>query len=276
MSARGKKTFADAWTQVAFSTNYKPPLCPDDGLSRNCDILSIRHTGTKRAVGVFAQSDLPSGYIIISEPPALSCVHWKQGKRTVSEEWLKLSHKQRETMRMWFRKLQKVAHGGNDSFKSDDKKRLEKFISNYGFSDPQRDRAHIYTLGSHINHACRTCANAQYWVDSTLPNRITVRTVKSVKAGDEIFICYNKRVSYRCPLCPRMQTFSGILRTFINVVTVGRKAAPGKGQDKMVMMKVKPPKSLAYSDSEQTMSTSHLSSDPSSQFKSPRTILLST
>lgn len=264
ISACGKKTFADAWTQVAFSTNYRPTLRPEDGLSKNCDILSIRHTGTKRAVGVFAQSDLPSGYIIISEPPALSCVHWKQGKRTVSEEWLKLSHKQRETLRMWFRKLQKVAHGGNDSFKSDDKKRLEKFISNYAFSDPQRDRAHIYALGSHINHACRTCANAQYWIDSTQPNRITVRTVKSVKAGDEIFICYNKRVSYRCPLCPRMQTFfSSSLKTFIKVVTVGRKA-PGKGEEKMAMLKAKPPKSLASSYSKQTTSTSHLSSDLSS------------
>lgn len=211
-AAKGKKVFKDACTQVNLdpvvlhSEKAPPPL-------KNHDILYVSETHTDRKLGVFAGFDLPKGYKIIAENPALSCIQWRKGKKTVSDEWLKMSHRQRENLQVWFRKLRKVPHGGNDTFKDSDKQKLERFISNYAFWDPQRERAHTYKLASLINHACRSCANAQYWVESAQPNEISIRLVKDVKSTDEIFICYNKRVPYSCPLCPRRKTPMSRLKT---------------------------------------------------------------
>ncbi|OAA77986.1 SET domain protein [Akanthomyces lecanii RCEF 1005] len=60
------------------------------------------------------------------------------------------------------------------------------------FRTLKRDRAHIYELTCYINHACSSCANAEFWVDSDWPNSITVKLVRDVNKGDEIFICYHK------------------------------------------------------------------------------------
>lgn len=112
--------------------------------------------------------------------------------------------------------LRKVPDGGDDAFKERDKKRLESFISDYAFSDPQRDRAHIYELTCYINHACGSCANAEFWVDSGWPNSITVKLVQDVKMDDEIFICYHKpNLCFGCALCRQGQTLKGRLGKFL-------------------------------------------------------------
>ncbi|KAM3464723.1 hypothetical protein NHJ6243_002287 [Beauveria neobassiana] len=133
-------------------------------------------------------------------------------------------------MRTWFRKLRNVAHGGNDTFRDRDKKRLEDFVTDYAFWDPQRDQAHIYRLSSHINHACQMCANAGFWVDSAYPHRIVVTLVRGVRHGDEIFICYGKtNTPYGCALCQRGQRLDRRIWAFVkDLCTRQHKAIPNR------------------------------------------------
>lgn len=209
MWSAGKRASKNAWTQVYIRPQRAKPL------GHNFEIVYVHQTHTDRKLGVFVWGDVPKGHKIICERPVFSCYHWVKGRRTAVPEWLELTHAQREDLRVWFRKLRKVPHGSNDIFEKKDKERLEKFISDYAFSDPQRERAHIYKLTCYINHACRSCANAEIWVDSAAPHTITVRLVKDLKNGDEIFICYNKLTPYGCALCQHGQTLRGRLRAFI-------------------------------------------------------------
>lgn len=168
---------------------------------RNWDIVEIQAAGSC-GNGVFAKVDLEKGHKIIVERPILSCIHWmlRKGLRTVSKDWMKLSLEDQQQMTSYFTRLRDVPIGGKPLLPQH-KKVLEKFIEEYGFWDPQRARAHVYLLVSHINHACISCANAEQWTDSSYPHRITVKLVKPVKAGKEIFINYNRRTPFGCALC---------------------------------------------------------------------------
>lgn len=160
---------------------------------------------------MFAYRDWPNGHKIIMETPALSCIHWRQryGTRNVAQEWELLKIGQKEELRKCFRKLRKVATGGNDHLTKFDRKRLESFIDEYAFRPPQGDKAYIYNLASHINHACRSCANAEHWTDFKSPNAIHVTLVRPVQSGEEIFIYYNKAdLELTCPLCPETSLLS--------------------------------------------------------------------
>ncbi|KAJ6780576.1 hypothetical protein PWT90_04059 [Aphanocladium album] len=222
----GKKAFVDAWAQAdIYPSESKAKAKPTVRSDQNFGALYIHETRTNRKLGVFAGFPLPKGHRIICERPSFSCVHWRKGKRTAAKEWLNLSHKQREEMRVWFRKLRNVAHGGNDTFTDSDKKTLEAFVTNYAFWDPQREQAHVYRLTSHINHACRRCANAELWVESEQPNNINVKLVRDVAKDDEIFICYNKKLSFGCALCSEGQTLRERIRAFINEFGAPRTAA---------------------------------------------------
>ncbi|KAJ3496279.1 hypothetical protein NLG97_g2773 [Lecanicillium saksenae] len=213
----GKKAFVNAWTQAdIFLSEVRAKAKPTTRPDRNFGVLYIHETETKRKLGVFAGFSLPKGHRIICERPAFSCIQWK-GKKTAKEEWLKLSLQQRLEMRVWFRKLRTLALGGTDTFTKSDKKQLEAFVSDYAFWDPQRAKAHIYRLTSHINHACRSCANAELWVDSEDPNKINVKLVRDVEKDGEIFIFYNKKkLPFGCALCPEGRTLCGRIRAFID------------------------------------------------------------
>ena len=223
-TARGKRPSVDGWTFASYKpgTNRFRGSSPANRSSfhapRNYDALYICDTGTRRKLGVFASRDWPRGYKVIAETPALSCTYWRQryGKRNIDEEWemLKLSHK--EDLRKCFRKLRKVAMGNNDQLTMYDQKRLESFIEEYAFRPPQSDRAHIYKLASHINHACMSCANAEHWTESNSPNTIHVKLVRPVKSGEEIFIYYNRSdLKFTCPLCPP-NTLLSRLKAFVS------------------------------------------------------------
>lgn len=224
--SQGKKAFVNGWSQADIS----PPLsCATSEITitsvkplQNYDVLYVKETQTVRKLGVFSGLNLPKGYKIIYEAPAVSCVQWNKGRKSISSVWLKMSQVERDSLRSCFRKLRKVSDGRKGSLSDSDKRRLDRFISDYAFRDPQRERAHIYKLASHINHACRSCANAEHWVDSARPNEIAIKLVRSVKHGDEIFICYHKTVPYGCPLCPRKPTVSSKLRALIKSVPVDK------------------------------------------------------
>ncbi|KOS19327.1 hypothetical protein ESCO_000891 [Escovopsis weberi] len=168
---------------------------------RNWDALEIQAAGVC-GNGVFAKFDFERGHKIIVERPILSCIHWmlRNGLRTVSQDWMTLPLENQQQMTSYFSRLKDVPIGGK-TLLPQHKKVLEKFIEEYGFWDPQRARAHIYLLVSHINHACISCANAEQWTDSSYPHRITVKLVKPVKAGQEIFINYNRKTPFGCALC---------------------------------------------------------------------------
>ncbi|OAQ98062.1 hypothetical protein LLEC1_03009 [Akanthomyces lecanii] len=209
-----------AWTPgEAHSRGAMQGAARNAELQRNLEVLKIHETNTNRKLGVVARRSLPKGYRIIYEPATFSCYQWGSGKRTAVEEWSELSSEHRRHMRLLHTVLRKVPDGGKDAFKERDKRRLESFISDYAFSDPQRDRAHIYELTCYINHACSTCANAEFWVDSDWPNSITVKLVRDVKKNDEIFICYHKPSLYfGCALCRYGETLRGRLGRLLFII----------------------------------------------------------
>ncbi|EGX94012.1 hypothetical protein CCM_02283 [Cordyceps militaris CM01] len=227
----GKKAMVHAQTQVDDSLLGYEEDARRDGqryraLKQNFDILYIHETGTPRGLGVFAGRDLRKGRRIIDEPPTFSCIHWP-GKRTAAEEWLKLRHGHRDKMRVWYRKLRNMAHGGNDTFQQKDKKTLEKFVDDYAFHDPQREKAHIYRLASYINHACKRCANAEFWVDGDT-KKIQVKLIRDVKDGDEIFIFYNRHnLGFGCAVCESRRLLKAMIRACTNFLGAGRTNASG-------------------------------------------------
>ncbi|KAK5990531.1 hypothetical protein PT974_08800 [Cladobotryum mycophilum] len=168
---------------------------------RNWEAVTIRETGNNCGRGVYANADFEKGHRIIVERPILSCIHWmlRNGRRTVSEDWVKLPLEKQQTITSYFTRLSSIPTG--TSLTPQHKKQLEKFIEEYGFWDPQRARAHVYLLVSHINHACISCANAEQWTDSEWPHRINVKLVRPIKAGEELFINYNRKTPFGCAVC---------------------------------------------------------------------------
>ncbi|KAJ4145070.1 hypothetical protein LMH87_003931 [Akanthomyces muscarius] len=222
----GRRASKPAWTPVEFPSGGAIQGAANNAkLQQNFEVLKIHETNTERRLGVVTRRALPKGYKVIHEPAAFSCYHWASGRRTAVAEWSELSYAHRKHMRLLYPGLRKVPEGGDDAFKERDKKRLETFISDYAFSDPQRDRAHIYELTCYINHACSSCANAEFWVDSDWPNSITVKLVRDVNKGDEIFICYHKpNLHFGCALCPQGQTLKGSLgRVLFFINNLGRR-----------------------------------------------------
>lgn len=204
-----EKGSISGWTSASnVSTSQNSYVAEDKSLHtadmrlRNFDVVYIGDTGTARGLGVFASHNLSKGHKIIVEKPAISCIHFKQHK-TAAAEWQKLPVSKQQELVSRFRKLKGVPVGTRVPLDKKQIKRLESFIGDYGFSDPNRGRAHVFSLTSHINHACRSCANAQHWTDGIEGNHMTVKLIKDVSAGDEIFVHYNRtKLGFGCAVCP--------------------------------------------------------------------------
>lgn len=99
-----------------------------------------------------------------------------------------------------FRKLRDIPV--NEPLNGAQIRKLERFVDEYGFWEPQQTNAHIFMLASHINHACVSCANAEQWTDAECPHAISVKLTRPLKAGDEVFINYNRPgLSFKCSVC---------------------------------------------------------------------------
>ncbi|KAM5355731.1 hypothetical protein ACJ41O_002377 [Fusarium nematophilum] len=172
-------------------------------LSQNLDAVVILSTHDHRNLGLFATQDFPARHKIIVERPLVSCIHFCQqyGKvKNIYKVWTRLTHQRRRELTLAFTPLRKIPVEKTLSISNQLK--LEKFIEDYAFWDPNRSRAHVFRLTSHINHACTSCANAQHWTDLDFPNYMTVTLVKPVQTGDEIFIHYGKRrMGFGCAVC---------------------------------------------------------------------------
>lgn len=181
------------------------------------DAVVVKDTKSRRGRGVYARVDLPKGHPVIVEEPMISCIHWRQRKgiKNVGEQWMKLTPKARSDLRNTFPKLLGIK--SDKTLSSSGRKKLEQFIDEYAFWDGRRDWAHIYHLGSLINHACGSCANAYHWTDAEAPNLQTIRLSRDVVAGEELFIHYGKRnLSYGCGVCgshkqSKLEDLSGTL-----------------------------------------------------------------
>ncbi|KAF4968488.1 hypothetical protein FSARC_4133 [Fusarium sarcochroum] len=150
-----------------------PPLIPHEPppSSSQPNGGAIRETGTSYGVGLIAERDLPRKHNIIeNEPPILSC-HFK----AVGNKYLR-----------------KIPTGRQLSLR--EQGNLQNLVRDYAFNDPQGRWALIFELTSHINHACMSCASAQFTVDPEYPYEITVTLVRDVQKDEEVFIHYNKSV----------------------------------------------------------------------------------
>lgn len=207
----GKTAYVSKWAnaiEVPPNQDFAPSFTqPKKGvtvtvLPTGLAAVTIKDTNTPRELGVFVNVDLPSRHKVIVEDPIISCIHWRQrkGVRTIGEEWLKLKPRVRADLRNTFKRLSVVK--SEETMSPSDRKKLEGFMEDYAFWDGRMSNAYIYKLVSHINHACPSCANAQHWVDSQDPNCISIRLVRNVKAGEELFIHYGKtNLSFRCAVC---------------------------------------------------------------------------
>ncbi|CAM1506695.1 Fc.00g063360.m01.CDS01 [Cosmosporella sp. VM-42] len=115
-------------------------------------------------------------------------------------DWAKLTRKQRFDLRHTFRRLKTISP--NPTLDEGDGRKLERFIDDYGFWDGRHSHAHIFDLACHINHACPRCANAGHYVDAAEPNTMTIRTMRKIRPGEELFIHYGKSdLPYGCAVC---------------------------------------------------------------------------
>lgn len=56
----------------------------------------------------------------------------------------------------------------------------------------------LYVLHSHLNHSCEPNVKAVHLEQKTALNRITIRAVNDIRAGDELFITYvDPNLSYK-------------------------------------------------------------------------------
>lgn len=157
--------------------------------------VNIRDTFKRRRCGVFARRYFEKGEHIIIERPAFSCGAQqtpKGEKWRVAEEWCRLPEETQLSLQKRFRKLRSVPIS-MEKLGWYWQKKMKSFLLEYGFANPQRTEGHVYAVGSHMNHACISCANAEQWTESGPPNRILVRLVKAVRANDEVLINYNNK-----------------------------------------------------------------------------------
>ncbi|EHK41044.1 uncharacterized protein TrAtP1_004444 [Trichoderma atroviride] len=168
--------------------------------------VSIKDTFKRRRCGVFANRYFEKGENIIVERPVFSCSRQLTAKGgdkwPIAEEWCKQPEAIQLKLQKRFRKLRSVPIG-KKKLGWYWREKIKRFFLEYAFVNPQKTEAHIYPVGSHMNHACTSCANAEQWTESGPPDRILVRLVKPVRANEEVLINYNNQVgaSLGCAKC---------------------------------------------------------------------------
>jgi hypothetical protein len=175
----------------------------DQATPHNENILVLKPArNPKCGLGVFTKYACPSRTKIIDEAPLVSSIFWGQrhGKRDIAKVWEEaLNDISRDLIRARFQQLRDVPDLPTRKHK--DRKKLERFVEQYAFWDTSRTKAHIYWWTSMINHACVTCANAEFWIT---PERAVVRLVKPLAADEELFIHYNRAgLAFGCAVCSK-------------------------------------------------------------------------
>jgi regulator of sigma D len=139
----------------------------------------------------------------------------RRGRRNIADVWIRLGQERKQELQQYFQKLRGISTNG-EKLSRLDRLRLRRFIEEYAFWDTGGSDAHVYRLASHMNHACRSCANAQQYTEMASPNAITVALVRTVRANEEILINYNRRSSLKCSVCEPSET-----RELLNALSEG-------------------------------------------------------
>ncbi|EHK16847.1 uncharacterized protein TRIVIDRAFT_65412 [Trichoderma virens Gv29-8] len=180
--------------------------------------VSIRNTRSSRGRGVFAICDFPEGQRIIVESPVFSCAAPVENNAAIwrtalAERWCSIPDMHQLYCKSKFVNLKEMPMGAQH-LSLHQSRRFFSFVKEYAFCNPPKSLLHIYPLAGHINHACSRCANAEVWIDSGPPHRITVRLMKRVRRGEEIFINYNRPAGnpFSCAVCRDRQGIKSHLK----------------------------------------------------------------
>lgn len=162
--------------------------------------VRIRHTGTERGRGLFANRNLTRHQIIIDEEsPILTSSH-----DSLRADWNLTTLETRQEVARLFSRLENIPTDRALAANEPSETIIENFRRDYAFQDPAGRRALIYRTASHMNHACAYCANAEWNVDAEEPHQITVRVTQRVRANKEIFINYGwGNLPFACSECAR-------------------------------------------------------------------------
>lgn len=159
----------------------------------NLDAVFIRRVTTDPRCGLIARLDMAADHRIIYETPLMSCEkprwYWR-GHHKTALAWTTLSRQTRDELQHGFAGLRGLST--ETSLSRSQRRQLEGFVKTYASADTSGNRVHIYSIASHINHACGRCANARAWADSDSPNYMSVTLLRPVKAGEEILVNYGK------------------------------------------------------------------------------------
>ncbi|KAM0296371.1 hypothetical protein ACHAO9_000012 [Fusarium lateritium] len=167
--------------------------------SHRTPAVHIGNTETERGRGLFANRTFTRYKTIIEELPILTSSH-----SLLRADWSLATLEKRREVAGLFTRLANIPTDRALTANEPSGMIIEDFRTEYAFQDPARQRALIYRLASHMNHACTDCANAMWIVDAREPHGITVQTTKRVKAGKEIFINYGwANLSFACPICAK-------------------------------------------------------------------------
>ncbi|KAL6868628.1 hypothetical protein J3F83DRAFT_737799 [Trichoderma novae-zelandiae] len=126
-------------------------------------------------------------------------------RREFESQWCDLLVQEQDVLKSEFSRLRGVP-SGRGKLSLYQSILLYNFALEYSYSSPDGEFANIYSLASHINHACRRCANAVQGMDWYEPRRILITLVKPVKVGEEVFIYYNTLEGRKlaCAVCGSM------------------------------------------------------------------------
>lgn len=228
-------------------------------LPKNEDAVCIGETGGSRGLGVFALEDIPLRRRVIHEYYALGC---KLGgpaglrkkrfyRRDIVSMWEGLSDKEKERLQQRFWKLRFIPSKGKPGLYS--RSRLRNFLREYGFYKAGGEKkVLVYRVASRINHACRSCANAEWVVDSS-DCSISIRVTRHMMAGEEILIHYGRsKGNLACCMCDSLKakeklgsTWDRFLRWSSRLIWKGeeeqirkikRQAGPGSDDEMQVRL----------------------------------------
>ncbi|KAH7328897.1 hypothetical protein B0I35DRAFT_418688 [Stachybotrys elegans] len=192
------------------ASNHNAEAFAEPGLL-NEDVVQKENTRSRRGQGVYTKRRLEAKRVVIEEAPAIWCIFWKErwGKRDIVSVWEdEFSDAQRNKARHRFKRLKDLP----DRLDKKQKKQIMRFVKDYAFWGGAKDKAFIYSLGSHINHACADCANATVTIESEVPNIMGVRLRQILEPGQEIFIHYGRsKLPFGCAVCSKGRSRLGRL-----------------------------------------------------------------
>lgn len=177
-------------------------------LPRNEEAVFLGETGGSRGSGLFCRVETPIRRRIIQEDPVMTCdlmlkrkqrcVYYLK-RRDVRRMWKNIDMRDKEQLKRTFWKLRFIPSERDLDLYS--LHRLRNFLLEYGFESTAagQKRVLIFKLSSQVNHACPSCANAEFMVDSQT-SIISVSVARELAVNEEVLFHYG-RGKLPCCVC---------------------------------------------------------------------------